>query len=142
MTAETALILAFVFGSPSPPPQPAVLKYATATKTILSTRAPQGHSHVCPNNNCPIYKQFGTRNVWDHAANAGHACQYCGAAQYVQSRAPVTVLRTVNVVDYEKTPRENWPSSPRPLLLPTAPTATQTMSALSRANYANCPPSG
>lgn len=100
MTAETALALALAF-TPSPQPaQPAAIKYATVSKNVVSTRAAIGqHTHTCPNNNCPIYKEFGIRETWDHAANSGHTCPFCNTEQRVQDtvKRPVTVLRTVQV---------------------------------------------
>lgn len=117
MTAETALALALAF-SPSPSPQSAVATYATVSKNVVSTRVATGqHTHTCPNNNCPIYKEFGIRETWDHAVNSGHTCPFCNTEQRVQDtvKRPVTILRTVNVIDYAKTPREDWPARTRPI---------------------------
>jgi hypothetical protein len=87
MNAETALILAFVFGAPNPPPQPAVLQYATVTKADVAktatTRAPIGHTHTCANG-----------HTWDHAANPTHTCQFCGLNQFVVDTRPRAVTVT------------------------------------------------
>ncbi len=115
MNTETVLALAFAFGSPAPavpPAQPAVMKYATVTKNVVSTRAATGqHTHTCPNNNCPDYKEFGIRETWDHAANSGHTCPFCNTEQKIQDpvKRPVTILRTVKVIDFANTPKESLP---------------------------------
>jgi hypothetical protein len=65
-----------------------VMKYATVTKMQTFTRAPIGHTHTDRNG-----------HTWDHTANPGHVCQFCGATQYVQDRSPrmVTIQREVQV---------------------------------------------
>lgn len=42
-----------------------------------ATRAPVGHTHTCPSG-----------HTWDHSANPSHACEICGATQYVQDARP------------------------------------------------------
>ena len=93
----------------------------TITQVITTTRAPQGHTHTCP--------KCGT--TWDHASNPSHNCPNCGTPQYVVDRGyrPVTVRKTIQV------PVQQPPQK-------TAPTVTQTMSALSRATYVNCSSGG
>lgn len=63
------------------PPQPAVLN-----KTVYFTRQPVGHTHSCG--------RCGT--TWDHVANPGHTCLYCGTSQFVQDvpPRPVSMQRT------------------------------------------------
>lgn len=119
MNAETALILAFVFGGdPAPPP---VVKQSlttqAATRTVVTTRPSQGHTHTCP--------RCGT--TWDHAANPGHNCPTCGTPQYIvdSPTRPVTIRRTVPVQS----------AAPRPAVS----LATLQRSAVA---YQNCPPSG
>lgn len=131
MTVETVLALALAF-SPSPQPAP-VVKYATVTKNVVSTRAATGqHTHTCPNNSCPIYKEFGVRETWDHAANSGHTCPFCNTEQRVQDtvKRPVTILRTVQV----KVP--DSPPIPPTVPAPRAVTATVSAFVLPQASSA------
>lgn len=124
MNVETALILAFVFGGePSPPAVKATVPIAT--RTVLDHGYFTGHTHVCPNPNCSFRRTYGEPYVWSHAMQPGHNCPHCGAAQYVQSNRPTTILRTIPVQS----------AAPRPA----APLATLQRSALA---YQGCPPSG
>ncbi len=103
MTTETILALALAFSPPSAPPAPAPVKVATVTKTIVTTRAPVGHTHTDRNG-----------HTWDHQANPTHTCQFCGATQYVQDTysRPVTVMRTVQVAVPETPPAPPAPPAP------------------------------
>lgn len=87
MTAETMLALTLALTSPSPAP-PAVVSPTpsltiaqriasweghpaaklTTAKTVVETRAPIGHVHVCVNG-----------HPFDHASTSGHNCPICGA---------------------------------------------------------------
>ena len=132
MNAETALILVFVFGGGEKKTQAIVVE---KTQTIVSTRQASGHSHTCPNNNCPIYKDYGVRNTWDHTINKSHKCQYCDSSSYVVSNNPVTVLRTVKTIDYAKTPREAWPEKAKPLPRPEVTQKAQPISLTQNTQY-------
>lgn len=100
MTAETALALALALGSPAPkaaPPKvaPPPAAAVAATKTVITHRAPIGHTHTCANG-----------HTWDHQANPTHTCQFCGKTQYVQDSGarPVTVLSKVQVESKQVAP--------------------------------------
>lgn len=59
---------------------------------------PQGHTHSCnANGDCPIRRDTGYANVWDHKTNAGHNCQFCGVTVTIQDYTPrrVPVIRRV-----------------------------------------------
>lgn len=74
---------------------------AFRTQTVITTRAPVGHTHTCANG-----------HVWDHTSNPGHVCQFCGAVQTVQDRSPrpVTVVRTVQVQAEAPAPQTRVPA--------------------------------
>lgn len=55
----------------------------------VTTRAPTGHTHTCPNQKC--------NTTWDHKSNDSHNCPECGTEQFVQDARPrpVTVKAKV-----------------------------------------------
>jgi len=70
-----------------------------ATRTVLDHGYFTGHTHSCPNPNCPFRKTYGEPFTWSHQMNAGHNCPHCGAAQYVASNRPTTILREIPVAN-------------------------------------------
>ena len=132
--------------------KPFKTKPVTTFRQIVSTRAAEGHTHTCPNRNCPILKRFGVPNTFDHKANRGHNCQFCGASQTIVDRPgrQVTVVRTVRVDEIE-TPTESGkkfylggqiPAKSEPLRRAAAPSApiqtVITRSIRSSGGCANC----
>lgn len=72
---------------PGPKPQPIPTAVAPAAPAPIpfpqtfSFRQPVGHTHTCVSG-----------HSWDHAANAGHVCEFCGESQYTQDAFPRPVL--------------------------------------------------
>lgn len=103
MTAEAALILAFIFGgdasAPVAPAVPAKVVAPTAppqpkTRTVVAHVYSATHTHACPNSDCPFRRAYGEAYVWNHATDRGtHLCAYCDTEQKIVSNRPVTVLR-------------------------------------------------
>jgi hypothetical protein len=87
MSPATALALALALQAPATPRAPAAPTMVAKT-TVVEHRAPVGHTHTCANG-----------HTWDHKANPGHTCQFCGLSQNVQDRnpRPVSVVKTVMV---------------------------------------------
>jgi len=84
---------------PPPLPKPPVVKQTVTTRTVLDHGYFTGHTHSCPNPNCPFRKTYGEPFTWSHQMNAGHNCPHCGAAQYVASNRPTTILREIPVAN-------------------------------------------
>jgi hypothetical protein len=101
-----------------------VVKQSLTTRTVITTRAPVGHTHTCARG-----------HTWDHSENPTHNCRFCGLFQNVQDRTP----RAVTIIRTERIPQ---PLPVGPELRPTQavqyPTGTQIIQQMMRSN-SNCP---